>query len=96
MPNVTSPVNVQPILYASVSSHTAYGNPLQVVAYPVTMDNEAGIVIRFSRKWKSIEYHEGRIIVYRDENGKIAIIEIDYFEGERVEEDERRSPASRV
>ena len=49
---------------------------------PIAMDNGAGVVIRFKKDWKTIEYHEGRIIVYRDENGRISMIEIDYFEGE--------------
>lgn len=44
----------------------------------VEMDNKAGIVLKFDENWSNIEYHEGRIIVYRDENGKISIIEVEY------------------
>ena len=53
----------------------------QVVTYPVAVDNDAGIVIRFSRRWAKVDYHEGRIIVYRDERGKISAIEIEYEDG---------------
>ena len=91
--NALSLINLQSASNVSVSTTSTYGNLPQVVAYPVVMDSEAGIVIRFKKKWNTIEYHEGRIIVYRDENGRISIIEIDYFEGERVEEDERKSAA---
>jgi len=44
----------------------------------VILDNESGIVIRFSDKWAKVEYHEGRIVIYRDKDGRISIIEVEY------------------
>lgn len=42
------------------------------------VDNKAGIIIRFKGVWSKVEYHEGRIIIYRDENGNVSIIEAEY------------------
>ena len=65
----------------------------QEVTYPVAVDNDAGIVIRFSRRWAKVDYHEGRIIIYRDEKGKISVIEIEY---EDVDEGDEGSSAEQV
>ena len=52
-------------------------NAVQQV-YPIVVDNEAGIVIKFGERWSNIEYHEGRVIIYRNEQGRISIIEVEY------------------
>jgi len=52
---------------------------IQQLIYPyITLDNESGIIIRFSDNWSKVEYHEGKIVIYRDEDGKISIIEAEY------------------
>jgi len=62
----------------SIVENVTSNIPSQETFYPVIMDNDAGIIIKFSENWAKIEYHEGRIIVYRDNNGKISIIEVEY------------------
>ncbi|AWR98374.1 hypothetical protein [Metallosphaera hakonensis] len=59
------------------ASHQAY---IPGSIHPVVLDNNAGIVIKFSEKWSNIEYHEGRIIVYRNDQGKISVLEVEYDE----------------
>mgnify|MGYP001772771460 CR=1 FL=1 len=48
------------------------------------LDNSAGIIIRFLERTHTtspiIEYHEARVIVYRDEEGKILTLEVEYIE----------------
>ncbi|AWR95380.1 hypothetical protein [Acidianus brierleyi] len=52
---------------------------IQQLIYPyIALDNESGIIIRFSDNWSKVEYHEGKIVIYRDEDGKISIIEAEY------------------
>lgn len=50
----------------------------QQLIYHIALDNESGIIIRFSNNWSKVEYHEGKIVIYRDEDGKISIIEVEY------------------
>jgi len=44
----------------------------------VVLDNKSGLVIRFSDNWSKVEYHEGKVVIYRDKDGKISVIEIEY------------------
>ncbi|MCY0883059.1 MAG: hypothetical protein OWQ50_04515 [Acidianus infernus] len=42
------------------------------------IDNKSGIIIRFRPHWTRVEYHEGKVIIYRDEDGSISIVEVEY------------------
>lgn len=42
------------------------------------VDNKSGVIIRFKPHWARVEYHEGKVIIYRDEDGSISIVEIEY------------------
>ena len=72
-------MNVQSVSNAVSLDNVVSNLPLQPV-YPVILDNEAGIVIKFSERWSKIEYHEGRIIIYRNDQGNISILEVEYDE----------------
>lgn len=42
------------------------------------IDNKSGIIIRFKPHWTRVEYHEGKVIIYRDEDGSVSIVEVEY------------------
>ncbi|MEM0374618.1 MAG: hypothetical protein QXV69_09790 [Sulfolobaceae archaeon] len=72
-------MNVYSVSNAVNLDNTVCNVSLQPV-YPIVLDNEAGIVIKFSERWSKIEYHEGRIIIYRNDRGDISILEAEYNE----------------
>ncbi|BDC17356.1 hypothetical protein [Acidianus sp. HS-5] len=72
-------MNVQSVSNAASLDNMVSNASLQPV-YLVVLDNEAGIVIKFGERWSKIEYHEGRIIIYRNDQGNISILEIEYDE----------------
>ncbi|QPG49219.1 hypothetical protein AB1303_13525 [Saccharolobus solfataricus] len=44
----------------------------------IVIDNKSGIIIRFKPHWTRVEYHEGKVIIYRDEDGSVSIVEVEY------------------
>ncbi|BCU66850.1 hypothetical protein HS7_02870 [Sulfolobales archaeon HS-7] len=66
--------------YNAVNFNNQVSNTIMEPVYPVVLDNEAGIVIKFSEGWSNVEYHEGRIIVYRNYQGNITTLEVEYDE----------------
>ncbi|BDB98711.1 hypothetical protein [Saccharolobus caldissimus] len=64
----------------AVNFDNVTSNAVPQAVYPVILDNDAGIIIRFSERWNKIEYHEGRVIIYRNNQGNISILEVEYDE----------------
>lgn len=62
--------------YASNSQTPYVTQPLSLS--PVVVDNKAGLIIRLKPHWSKVEYHEGKVIVYRDGDGSVSVIEVEY------------------
>ncbi|QGA68920.1 hypothetical protein [Sulfolobus sp. E11-6] len=71
-----------PMVLSTSNNNNSYTQPEFIYTSPIVLDNEAGIIVRFSNNWSRIEYHDARVVVYRDDKGKISILEVEYIDEE--------------
>ncbi|MDT7902277.1 MAG: hypothetical protein RRE78_10410 [Acidianus sp.] len=65
-------------VYSVMNDRICLGNTINSQSYEIIVDNDSGIFIKFSPLTFSVETHEAIVSIYRDKDGRISAIGVEY------------------